>query len=205
MGRTTKSPAIADATSLEQIQDPSLYWSCCEHPAEGGPPVIRRSNAFPFSFLWAIAQSINSYNDHNQKKKEHLVEPIFWEVLCRSENVFIIQKNFTQQHCTTLRKNLDVNAKKHEFKVRNVNILCRNKLPANQLNSSGAYQIKNSTILFNKDRSHDFHDRVVLLDSGIWHFGSEVCCMHQAPHAFSGPWPDIGSSLRNFIRTSCNM
>lgn len=47
--------------------------------------------------------------------------------------------------------------------------------------------------------SEILHDRFVLFDGGIWHFGASAGGMHAGLNAYSGPWEDSSQSLEKLL------
>lgn len=170
---------------------PKLYWPRCDANVCGADAKVSRHEKFPFRYLRDVASSISTYPD------EFLVDPLFLNELCNSKKVVIIQKTFTITHYKTLITSMKERGKSGNLQTKTLIIISKKHLGANCIGNNGNFAVKSYTKLFTG--KNDFHDRIVILDGKIWHFGATVCGMHRTPHAYSGPWIDIDSSLMEFI------
>ena len=60
---------------------------------------------------------------------------------------------------------------------------------------------KNVSLTIYSAKEHDFlHDRFVLFDGVIWHFGASAGGMHPGLNAYSGPWEDSEDSMKNLLQ-----
>lgn len=174
---------------------PRLYWPYCH--AENYDRLnisISRSEKFPFQFLHDIKSSIEMYPD---SEDQLLVDNFFLKQLCNSKRVLIIQKSFSKHQYKTLISAMKKYADAGTLKTEYLYIISRDKFRSEYVDAKCRFYVKFNANLF-KNKC-DFHDRIVILDGNIWHFGATVCGMHKTPHAYSGPWEDKDSSLVNFI------
>lgn len=172
---------------------PKLYWPRCYEHQSKRTVSISRHEKFPFEFLYKIGVSTAAY-----PKEHHLVDEDFLRELCGSKVVIIIQKTFDLKHYKAIIDVMNKYADEQILQTKRLVIISKSTLGAKCAGTKGTFHVMFNDALFTKT-SCDFHDRIVILDGKIWHFGATVCGMHNTPNAYSGPWTDKDSSFMNFI------
>lgn len=174
---------------------PKLYWPRCDAQQSGKPASISRHEKFPFHHPVEIGDSTFAY-----PKEHHLTDKEFLRELCGSKVVIIIQKTFDRKHYDAIIEVMNKCVREQTLQTRRLVIISKKTLGAECLGTKGVFHVAFDNTLFTQTGC-DFHDRIVILDEMIWHFGATVCGMHNTPNAYSGPWKDKDSSFINFIKS----
>ena len=199
-----------NAEVSKNLTSPKLVWSKCEEISYNCFEIVQ-SSQFPFKTLYDIQSSIENSKTYLHNKNCYVIDRQFMKFVCHAECVTIIQENFDDKHWMSINNyfnDIPFNStcQKSGINIKQFYIISSNhinSLPMQLTNTCKVKQIKN----FFKGSKYlnriGFHDRLVLLDNSIWHFGGSVCCMMEKPMAYSGPWYDEGSSLKHFIDSLC--
>lgn len=210
MAKPTIAPARQSVRNRKTT--PSLIWLRCNDYC--GIPTYVGSRRFPFASVYQLGESYRYAEEYNAAMQMKIVYKPFMDNLCASTFVAIIQKSFEKSHLETIIDSIVTIRNEAICSGPKKIIVLTDYCAAQKLSrkmSKGLFDldIKSSLFVGNSEASpgkpfRSFHDRIVLLDEEIWHFGADVCGMHSSPYAFSGPWEDVDGMLRKFIDTIGN-
>lgn len=194
----------------DRVIGAQIYWPKCEYGQQGEGIQYTPYTFFPFSWPYELGLSFKAAQAYREETGYDIMVDDFIKKMCASEYAAVIEKNLTPRRFASLMHNIGLNLDKRDACLKTLYILTDAQsigaLDVDQYTQGGALTIRKRSSLFARENEcasgkqyRCFHDRVVLLDNNIWHFGAGICGMHDSPHAYSGPWPDEGNRLRNFI------
>lgn len=207
MAKPTIVPARQPVRKLKTT--PGLIWLRCHD--DGRIPAYVGTQEFPYESAYQLGESYRYAEEYRDAMQMKIIYKPFMNNLCASTFVAIIQKSFEISHLETIIDSIKTIRKEVQCSGPRKMVVLTDHCAAHKLSrnmSKGLFDldIKSSLFVGNSEAStgkpfRSFHDRIVLLDEEIWHFGADVCGMHSSPYAFSGPWEDVDGMLRKFIDT----
>lgn len=205
MAKSKKANEILREKFEETRQE--LKWLRCID--EGEIPFYKATREFPFRSVHELGESWKNAEAYLEVRKEKILYEPFMQTMCGSPYAYIIQKSFETSHLESIisfiKKLWNESGKQSLREILVVtDRFSAPRLSGVKTDGMLTLKIKSSLFVGNGQTSEEksfrsFHDRIVLLKNGIWHFGADVCGMHSSPYAFSGPWPDPDNRLKTFI------
>lgn len=186
---------------------PELKWLRCIN--DGMIPFYEATREFPFRSVHELGESWKNAEVYLEVIQEKILYEPFMQTMCESPYAYIIQKSFEISHLKSIISFIQKLRKEIGKLSLSEILVVTDRFSAPGLScvkTGGMFTLKIKSSLFvghgqtSEEKSfRSFHDRIVLLKNGVWHFGADVCGMHSSPYAFSGPWPDPDNRLKTFI------
>lgn len=202
-----KSEAAFD--DMEESGDqPKLFWPTYKYSDSGRDEIVEEDSE-EFPGIEQIKESFSAV-DYYQKKRNYVVNlergGEFWQALLLSEEVYIVDKWFSDRE---FRQILLMLGNKEEIKLKKLYILCQNEYRKVKLLYETRDEIVDGKAIpvdiiickidIGKGAFFEIHDRFALLDKEIWHFGGTVGGVNCHLTAYSRGWKDRNKLFKQYL------
>lgn len=172
----------------------------------------RTSDSAPF--MWELQQSSATF-DYFRCAKSPMMPgaSCFWDVVRYpvAGVVYFVDPHFERQQLARLYALARELEQSPERVVRELIVVtnsagrdadaCRMDYMRDNLDETGLWKYVTVRLyIMDGDGAQEMHDRFVLLNNHIWHFGSSAGGMHDSLTAFSGPWKDKNGRFKDLVQ-----
>lgn len=195
----------ADETGLKSNRYPKLYWPTYNYDSTGENAIVEKDmDYFPgiegIKNSFFCAQSWLGIKDRKKLRRDG----DFWSCFFTSQEAYIVDRFFSVDEYESL---IDLMCEQVISTLNTVFILCLNhfnevKIRNRTRNGKEAdIQVVVKVINMGKAESPIFeiHDRFVLLDDEIWHFGGTVGGVNLHLTAYSRGWTDHAGRFKDYL------
>lgn len=182
-----------------------LYWPIYSYDPDGGNVIVENDIDY-FPEIDEIKNSYYCIRNWLKKRsgKKLLRNGDFWTRFFTSQEAYIVDRFFSVDEYERL---IDLMCEKITFSLNAVSILCLNHFEEvqsrNNTRNGKEEDIQVVVKIFNMKKSEgtmfEIHDRFVLLDDQIWHFGGTVGGVNLHLTAYSSGWKDCDGKFKEYL------
>lgn len=173
-----------------------------EIPSTPGEHIAQFENDREVSFKY-IYHAKENHNQFEKIEQRLSLQPgcrRFWRKFIQSNNVYILDKFFDSKDFKRVISEVDKASHLQGYQPMEIYIISDEIDSLRKININGlkatfyfAYANRLANLKY-------IHDRFVLLDDKIWHFGAKAGGMHKCFSAVTGGWPDKGQCFKEFCK-----